>query len=212
MEVSYIGFDDSFREYAINLSLSGALIASNNPMPLESKPRFSIFFPDKKRLFFSGKVVRHAGKSEVSKMTSDFKAGMGVQFLEADEDYQTYFKNFFSGIDNRKFDRKNLNLKIKYKSVDNFITDYTKNISKGGLLVIMNKKLALGTVLDLVLELPGLNLEAQLRGKVVHHMPVKGSERVGTGIQFVDITSDFEKKMDMFFKWYNKSDQLQRTN
>jgi len=57
-------------------------------------------------------------------------------------------------------------LKIKYPTVDNFLVDYTENIRRGGSFVRTEKPMIPGTRLSLELEVAGVPVFINLRGRV----------------------------------------------
>ncbi len=63
-------------------------------------------------------------------------------------------------------DRAPIVLKVEYKRVNTFFSDYTKNISKGGLFIKTKTPLPVGTLFLFKLFVPGLDAPLQLRGEV----------------------------------------------
>lgn len=84
-------------------------------------------------------------------------------------------------------------LKVRFKSVSAFISEYTHNISKGGLFIRTSKPCNLRDRVEVVLVLPESEKEISIQGEVIH---VVGKEEAteqtppGMGLQITDIKSE----------------------
>lgn len=86
----------------------------------------------------------------------------------------------------RNHDRTRVMLKIRYRAVNDFLADYTENISAGGLFIATDEKFDLGTVLDFEVSFPGLLDPIPLKGVVKWIRPETRLENpAGIGIQFL---------------------------
>ncbi|MEW5849862.1 MAG: TIGR02266 family protein [Myxococcota bacterium] len=72
-----------------------------------------------------------------------------------------------TGKEARKSARIPIELKVEYKKMNTFFSDYTKNISKGGTFIKTDKPLKVGTEFLFKLSLPALSQSVDLRGQVV---------------------------------------------
>ncbi len=69
----------------------------------------------------------------------------------------------------RKDPRAPIELKVEYRKMNTFFSDFTKNISKGGTFIKTDKPLAIGTEFVFKLFVPVLQEPFELRGRVVWH-------------------------------------------
>lgn len=78
-------------------------------------------------------------------------------------------------------------LRVEYRRLNMFFADYTKNISQGGTFVRTDKPLAVGTLFDFSLVVPGLAEPLHLAGKVIWTVNAENATAAnpaGMGIEF----------------------------
>jgi len=66
----------------------------------------------------------------------------------------------------RRENRAPIELKVEYKRLNTFFSDYTKNISKGGTFIKTERPLDIGTLFVFKLLVPGAVQPIELRGEV----------------------------------------------
>jgi len=99
----------------------------------------------------------------------------------------------------RAYKRFSKILEVKYSSVKGLISDWTMNISKGGMFISTRNPLPEGTNLTLKLKVPESEEEITLEGEVV--WKVKPEESGGTlipgmGLKFKNIDEEVIKKIE----------------
>ena len=106
--------------------------------------------------------------------------------------------------DERKEERFNAALKIAYNSYNEFITEYTKDVSNGGMLINTKRHHEINDIVDLSLTIPGLDTPIKIKGEVVririHNVK---DEDAGIGIKFIDIDSESRKALIDFINIQN---------
>lgn len=70
------------------------------------------------------------------------------------------------GSERREHPRRHIELKVEYKRLNAFFSDYTKNISQGGTFIRTTKPLQVGTEFVFKLFVPKLEEPLRLRGEV----------------------------------------------
>jgi type IV pilus assembly protein PilZ len=85
--------------------------------------------------------------------------------------------------ENRQHARAPIELKVDYRKLNTFFSDYTKNISKGGTYIKTTKALPGGTLFIFRLTVPGRATPFELKGEVVRVATT--GEEPGMGIRFV---------------------------
>ncbi|MBK8014809.1 MAG: TIGR02266 family protein [Deltaproteobacteria bacterium] len=90
--------------------------------------------------------------------------------------------------ENRREPRLPVEVKIDYRTVGSFITDYTRNISKGGTFIRTSLPLDVGERVRLRLTVPGGEAPFALDGVVkwVSTLRDKDKHPPGMGVEFVD--------------------------
>src|SRR5690606_31886439 len=68
--------------------------------------------------------------------------------------------------EHRDHARQPIELKVEYKRLNSFFSDYTRNISKGGTFIRTGKPLDVGTEFVFKLHVPGLAEPLRIRGRV----------------------------------------------
>ena len=82
----------------------------------------------------------------------------------------------------RTSDREPVTLLVEYEGADDFVGDYTENLSTGGTFVATNRELPVGTQIKLVLSFPGLLAPIAIEGTV--RWTRDDAHGAGAGIQF----------------------------
>ncbi|MDP2939065.1 MAG: PilZ domain-containing protein [Candidatus Omnitrophota bacterium] len=105
----------------------------------------------------------------------------------------------------RKFVRLDISCNVNYKILDEkpIIQDksQTKNISAGGICLIVDEELKPGTSLDLDFELPDKKTPIKAKGMVVWIKPFKiasEQQHFDSGIEFTQISPTERKRIDQY--------------
>jgi type IV pilus assembly protein PilZ len=104
--------------------------------------------------------------------------------------------------------RVRANLKVRFKNAESFITEYTQNISKGGVFIRTTSPCNPQDRVELALVLPEDDSEIQAAGKVVHVVTAdQATEQTpaGMGIQILDLKKEDQEKIVGFIN--SKLDQ-----
>ena len=106
----------------------------------------------------------------------------------------------------RKHARYDASIKVSFKTEKQFVFEYAKNISKGGIFVASDKPLPLRTKVELVLNLPHSPAPVKIIGEVVHVINAEQARLMnadrwpGMGIQFSEFEEDGEKVLLDYLK------------
>jgi type IV pilus assembly protein PilZ len=97
--------------------------------------------------------------------------------------------------DRRRSVRLQHELPVAYRSVGSFITDWATNISQGGLFINTRKPLPVGTIVKLIIQLPGTGFPFDITGRVARVAEWDNRLNVapGMGIEFTELDGS---KMD----------------
>ena len=156
-------------------------------------------------LMMMGEKERDAFKSKLP-LTSDLK-------FSGDFDVSSALKSILSRTSTtagRKHPRYSVSIKVTFKSKEQFMEEYAKDISKGGLFVATDKPLPMESKIELILSLPEVQKEVKIIAEVVH---VFGSEQAklldnkrvpGMGVQFLEFEDDGRKVLEEYFKFLSK--------
>lgn len=103
--------------------------------------------------------------------------------------------------DERKERRYPLSLKVTYRDFDRFFTEYTANISRGGMFIRTETPHERGSLIDLLLYVSGLDEPIKISGEVVHRDCFnRNMEDAGIGVKFISIDKKSKKMLLNFIK------------
>jgi uncharacterized protein (TIGR02266 family) len=84
--------------------------------------------------------------------------------------------------------------KVRYQGFDQFLTEYTEDLSRGGMFLATRNFLPLNSIIRCVLYLPGSEAEVRIIGRVRHVMSDAEAKQCGRnpgmGIEFLDLPRD----------------------
>jgi len=100
----------------------------------------------------------------------------------------------------RRTERADLVVRVDYQTVDEFFSEFARNINEGGLFVESETPHPLGTRVDLQFQLPGSDEPAQVTGTVVRTSPGSADEPSGMGIVFDDLDRQTRQRIDQLVR------------
>jgi len=96
----------------------------------------------------------------------------------------------------RRAERADLVVRVDYQTVDEFFSEFARNINEGGLFVESETHHPLGTRVDLHFKLPGSDEPVQVSGSVVRTSPGSSDEPPGMGIVFDDLDTQTRQRIN----------------
>lgn len=98
--------------------------------------------------------------------------------------------------------RLNASLEVSYNNYNEFITEYTRNVSRGGIFINTRRHHEIGEIVDLSLAVPGLDNPLNIKGEVIHiKIHNVQNENAGIGVKFLDIDWESRKALIEFIKF-----------
>jgi uncharacterized protein (TIGR02266 family) len=102
--------------------------------------------------------------------------------------------------DSRAWPRVPARLRVGWTSSEDFLSAYSKNISRGGIFIATESPPALREVVELSVELPDGGPPVKTRAEVVHRVTAEEAREsggvAGAGLQFLDASHDFQERLD----------------
>ncbi len=101
--------------------------------------------------------------------------------------------------DKRRQPRHPVILKVDYRDVNKFFTDFAENLSEGGMFIATRKPLPPGTTIVVEFMLPDSAVKVKTKAEVVwtRNETKSPTEKRGMGVRFYDLTSEDKKKIDV---------------
>ena len=98
----------------------------------------------------------------------------------------------------RRSPRLHHEVTVAYRSAGRFLTDWATDISRGGLFINTRNPLALGTVVKLIIQLPGAEFPIDLSGRVtrVVDLDERGSTPPGMAVEFLDLDAERRARLE----------------
>lgn len=84
----------------------------------------------------------------------------------------------------RSVPRAPLEIRVEYEHLNALVSDYTKNLSKGGAFIETSDPMPIGTKCYFTLTVPTINDPLRLVAEVKHHDPLEDSPGMGIGFVF----------------------------
>jgi type IV pilus assembly protein PilZ len=94
-------------------------------------------------------------------------------------------------------------LKVRFKDAGAFISEYTHNISKGGLFVRTGKPCAQGSLVEVTLIIPECDKEVRAIGEVIHVVTAEQateSQPAGMGLQLRDLAHEDHQVIEDYMR------------
>ncbi len=108
--------------------------------------------------------------------------------------------------------RAEVELEIQYRTSQEFLAAYTKNISGGGVFVRTSQPLPLNQIVELRFSLPGFDRRFQIGGLVVWvNTSSQSAFPTGMGIKFQDIKREDAAAISAFVKSRGREISLRET-
>jgi len=101
----------------------------------------------------------------------------------------------------RKESRAPFEVRVEYRTVGSFLSDWTANLSKGGMFIQTENPLNIGTQIRLVFSLPGIPLLFDLNGEVKwsKHTPSEDNPP-WMGVEFVELDERIRKRIEAYLE------------
>ncbi len=104
-------------------------------------------------------------------------------------------------VDKRAEIRCPVALRVSYKTFNEFIDEYTKNVSRRGMFIRTKRKHELHEVAELLLHVPELPHPVKIKGEIVHvELNAQREEDCGVGVKFIDIDDQSREALIAFIK------------
>jgi len=106
----------------------------------------------------------------------------------------------------RSNERLPVQLKVEYQSAESFISEYTMNISRGGMFISTRTPLNIGTQIELVFHIPGREIPFRILGEVAWITPYDRKSNLipGMGIKFKKMDENDRKAFESFIESVKK--------
>ncbi len=104
----------------------------------------------------------------------------------------------------RKHPRLGATVEVRYKSIKDFLIEYSRNLSKGGFFMATPDPLPEGSKVRLQFYLPESSKEIKVLGKVIHTITRENgrqrNQEPGMGIRFTDFSPSKRKEIDEYIE------------
>ena len=98
--------------------------------------------------------------------------------------------------------RAPIEIRVEYRTVGSFLSDWVVNISRGGMFIHTQNPLKIGASVRLVFSLPGMPFMFDVNAEVKWSQtePSERQELPGMGVEFVQIDERVQKRIEAYVK------------
>jgi len=102
--------------------------------------------------------------------------------------------------DKRTTNREPVEIKVEYRTMGSFLSEWSDNLSRDGIFVQSSHPLKIGTQVRLVFSLPDIPLLFDLNGVVRWQRQAKDNKpnKPGMGIEFMQMDESTSKRIEIF--------------
>ena len=94
-----------------------------------------------------------------------------------------------------------VSLRVSYRTFNEFIDEYTKNVSRQGMFIRTKRPHAINEIAELLLHVPELSDPVRIRGTIVHvELNAAREEDCGVGVKLIDIDDRSREALISFIK------------
>lgn len=133
--------------------------------------------------------------------------GMGIELLSPPKEYLDLVETLLeekAARSRRKEERHDLCHRVQFESGAAFLTEYTENLSRGGMYLATEEFLKPDTIIRAHLEVPGMDEPIEVKGKVAYRLDPSEAEKrghmAGVGIQFVELDEETKNRLHQYLK------------
>ncbi len=186
-----------------NFSEVGMFVKTDNPLPIGALISIPIQVDKESNIEIQGRVVWSSTPRPQEKPTA--RGGMGVELSAAPETYLRFVSKMraqLSQAPRALEERFEVYHRVRFKSGQDFLTEYTENLSRGGMFLATTQRLEPGQTIKAQLEIAGIDEPIEVEGKVAYRLDAKQAEEkgraAGLGVQFVDLNSEAKARLDHY--------------
>ncbi|MCH2184614.1 TIGR02266 family protein [Myxococcota bacterium] len=116
---------------------------------------------------------------------------MASVILEGPDSEPTHLES-----ERRKAERIQLVVRVEYSTIDDFFSEFSRDINQGGLFIETSRPLSLGSEVMMRFNLPGGDDVIETVGHVVRISHGDGQEPPGMGLEFEKLRNDDRIRID----------------
>ena len=154
-------------------------------------------------------------KQSPPRLRNIVREGMGIQLIDPSAAYIAYFKTLAERFERRGEPRIDAAFHVRFRHRDEFVKQYTENISAGGLFIATDQTVERDTILDITMFIPDLAQEIAIKGRVVYILDDAGAARFecakGIGVQILEMSpadrSVFDGYVERVLEFYSVKPQ-----
>jgi type IV pilus assembly protein PilZ len=139
--------------------------------------------------------------------TSDVPPGLGLDLIDPPAEWAPFVASIrerLNRVTAAAAPRYEARHPVRYESRAQFLTEYTENLSQGGMYLVTDQPLEPGSPIEAQLEIPGFDRPIELKGKVAYRLdPEKARETgraAGVGVQFMELDPEARAHLRQYLR------------
>jgi len=208
LRLSFDSVEEFKEEYTRNICREGVFVQTDNPLPVMEAVEVTLGLPPPQpAVTLKAKVVHIITSQQADKHGTT--AGMGLHFHNLDEETKYILESYIQqeikkspGIiekERREHRRKKARIGVKFASEGALRKKFSKDISRGGILIETSKPLPMGTETAVTLIHPVSGEQIALEARVVRHLKNKDGNIQAMGLHF----TEFKKRKHEIERFVN---------
>jgi len=180
-------------------------IKTDSPLPVGALISIPIQVGKEQAIELQGRVV-WSRRGTAGELPAS-KGAMGVELSAAPEEFLRFVARMRSQLavaPRALEERFDVYHRVRFKTGEAFLTEYTENLSRGGMFLATDQPLEPGALIRAQLEIHGIDEPIEIEGRVAYRLdPRQAEERgrsAGLGIQFIDLNPEARAKLDHYMR------------
>jgi len=196
-----------WRGTIVNFSEIGLLVECNHLLSLGKKLKIPISLPSKVLFHLQGIVAW--SKKSIKRKDHESKQGfMGIELAAVPVEYLNAVadmrKRLATSPARSTAERFEVFHRVKFKSGENFLTEYTENLNQGGMYIATDEQLERDTIIHTQLEIPGFKDPIDIKGRVAYRLDATAAKAkgrtAGVGVQFIEMSDRVRNQLDQYVR------------
>lgn len=188
----------------INCSEIGLFIQTEEPLPVGSEISIPTMAAAREKTELRGRVV---WVERPNPKNPGRNGGIGVELDAAPQEYLQFVAKMRQQLlkaPRAIEERFEVYHRVRFKSGKQFLTEYTENLSRGGMFVASNKPLEPGSLIEAEIEVEGIEQPLKVEGRVAYRLDSEEAQKVGRsggmGVQFVDLSPEVQARLHQYIQ------------
>jgi len=196
--VRYVSEGVAIQTTSRELSPLGIAVRSLSPPSVGARVSMALYLPNAAIPEVAiGRVARASAEAPA-------QSGFWADFIVVDPQARLRIANLLAerdeqrGPEVRTFGRFPVQLKVRFRTAEEFVEEHATNLSRGGIFIRSDDPPPVNSSVEVEVHLPDGGAPVSSAGLVVHQVLPGSKIEAGAGVQFVDASDAFRDRIDRY--------------